>query len=90
MSTPAKHVLRVPAPGETPSGVLLAAERRLEVRRALKKLTPRERQVVTMIHLKGLKVAKVAERLGKTPGATSVLLHHALVKLERILERRRS
>jgi len=84
------RVLHVPAAGETPSGVFLAAERRLELRRALKKLTPREREVVTLIHLKGFKVARAAERLGKTPGATSVFLHHALVKLERILERRRS
>ncbi len=85
-----ERALRLPASVETPSGLLLAAERRIEVRRALRKLTPREREVVTLIHLKGLKVARAAERLGKTPGATSVLLHHALAKLEKILERRRS
>jgi RNA polymerase sigma factor (sigma-70 family) len=74
------------AGGKTASSVLMNAERRERLDRALARLSPRERQVVDLVHLQGLRVGEAAAALGKTPNATSVLLYHALAKLGEILK----
>ncbi len=73
---------------ETPGSGLFQSERLERIRKAMSKLSPREREVVDLVHLQRLKVAVAARRLGKTSNATSVLLHHALVKLGKILKQK--
>ncbi len=73
---------------ETPSAEVARLEASARVRRAVEKLSPREREVVTLVHFDKLRLAEAARRLGKTPGSTSVLLHGALQKLKAILKRR--
>ena len=70
-----------PAPGRSPSGELAHAERTALVRRAVEALPRRQREIVTLVHLERLSVGEAAERMRKTPGATSVLLHQALTRL---------
>ena len=43
---------------------------------------------MTLVHLKKLRVAEAAEKMGKTAKATSVLLHEAISKLREILKRK--
>lgn len=69
----------------TPSEILVAAETQARLLRALDKLSKREREVVCLVHFEGLRVAEAAQRMKKTPGATSVLLCEALGKLEKRL-----
>lgn len=77
-----------PSTGEkTPSGVAIAAEVTAQVRTAIESLPPRQREVVTLVHLEKRGVAEVAVRMGKTENATSVLLSIALRKLRVILQR---
>jgi len=75
--------------GRTASEIAMSAEDLQELDRALARLTPREREVVVLVHLEGHRVATAAERMGKTANATSVLLHEALSKLGTILKRSR-
>jgi RNA polymerase sigma factor (sigma-70 family) len=79
---------REPAGGRTASDVAMGAEDIEELEKALSKLSPREREVVVLVHLEGLRVSEAAARMGKTANAASVLLHEALSKLEKILGRR--
>ena len=76
--------------GRTPSGEVSAAEEAQRLRDAIARLTPREREVITLVHFEKLRVREAAQRMGKTPNATSVLLHEALSKLRRFLGERES
>ena len=60
------------------------AELRDEIARvesALDRLDPEERQVVLQAHVVGLSRAEIAAELGKSEGATRMLLHRALARL---------
>ncbi len=72
--------------GRTASSILMQEERREEVLAALEKLSPRQRQVIELVHFRDLKLHDAAAALGKTPNATSVLLYEALRRLARTLE----
>ncbi len=71
------------AADRSPSAIAMTQEALAKLERAMDELTPKEQEVVRLVHLKGLRVAEAAERMGKTPGATSVLLSGALSKLEK-------
>jgi len=78
---------RLRAPGSpTPSEILSRREQGDRIRRALLRLSPTEREVVELVHLKRWRVSEAAARLGKTTNSTSVLLSRALKKLRSILE----
>ncbi len=53
---------------------------------ALMKLSEEERDAVVMRHLEGYPIKQVADQIGKSENATSVLLHRALKKIRIILE----
>jgi RNA polymerase sigma factor (sigma-70 family) len=72
---------------KTPSGVAITAEVTARVRTAIESLPPRQREVVTLVHLEKRSVPEVARSMGKTENATSVLLSLALRKLRAILQR---
>jgi len=74
--------------GESPSAELQKQEGWASLRTAIELLPPREKEVIELVHLQKLRVTEAAERMGKTPNATSVLLHHALKRLRGILKRR--
>ena len=71
----------------TPSEILSKQEQGDRIRRALLRLSPTEREVVELVHLKRWRVSEAAARLGKTANSTSVLLSQALKKLRTILEK---
>jgi len=79
---------RLPAPQKSPSAEAAVAEEAARLRDAIARLSPQEKNVVTLVHLERLRLAEAAERLGKTAGATSVLLHQALQKLKTLLRQR--
>ena len=65
------------------------AEARFEqqrLRRAILQLRSNEQQVIMMRFVEGFSYAEVASSLGKSEGAARVILHRALVALQRILE----
>ncbi|MGH9362367.1 MAG: sigma-70 family RNA polymerase sigma factor [Thermoanaerobaculia bacterium] len=67
---------------ERPSKELRRAERLDRLKKALNSLNPVQREVVTLVRLRGLPVKEVARKLGRTPNATSVLLLRALLRLK--------
>ena len=65
--------------------VLISAERRFAVRRALGRLTPEERDLIAAFYYEYLEAEELARRLGITAGAVRVRKHRALKRLGEIL-----
>ncbi len=55
---------------------------------AIKQLPDEYQEALTLRHLEGYKVKEIAEQLGKTENATSVIIHRARKKLCELLERK--
>ncbi len=72
----------LPAGGRGPGE---AATARLDVERALAALPARQRAVVVLFDIYGLRHEEIAESLGMTGGASKVTLHHARRRLKEIL-----
>jgi RNA polymerase sigma-70 factor (ECF subfamily) len=73
---------------ESPSKTAEVAEHRIsadEVRDALQKLTPDQRQVILLKFMEGLSNQEVAETLSKPVGAVKSLQHRALTNLRHLL-----
>lgn len=62
-------------------------ERRAQVLKALKRLHPREQQVVLLRLEEGLSYARIAEITGRSEGNVGNILHHAILKLSSGLTR---
>lgn len=60
--------------------------RKKQVREALFRLTPNQRQVLTLIYLEGWDKGDVAAALGKPVGAVKALQHRGINALRRILK----
>ena len=58
-----------------------------QVRRAIFELPGDQQQVVTMRFIEGFSYSEVAASLGKSEGAVRVILHRALARLRKILEK---
>jgi RNA polymerase sigma-70 factor (ECF subfamily) len=69
----------------TPSGVAVRSEELLRLAQALVRLPDDQRTAVELHHLKGLTVAEVAEKLGKSRPAVVGLLFRALKRLRELL-----
>jgi len=65
----------------TPSGEHIRREELLRLEAALDRLPDEYRQVVTLSRLGGLAHSEIAVELGKSEGATRMLLHRALARL---------
>ena len=74
--------------GPSPESRLLSSECREQVRQTVAKLPGRQREVVELVYLRRLSVNEAAERMGKTPEATRVLLSTTLKRLGKELRRR--
>jgi RNA polymerase sigma-70 factor (ECF subfamily) len=70
----------------TPSGKLMAREEIDRIEAAFDRLTEDQREVITLARLVGLGHAEIARRLGRSEGATRVLLHRALARLASLLD----
>ena len=66
--------------------VLIAAERRLRLRRALQGVSPKDRALLAASYFDELSLADIAEIEGCTPGAAKLRLHRARARLREILE----
>ena len=73
------------APAHNPHGPLDDQERRALVLAELRKLHPREQQVVLLRLEQGLSYREIAEIMGRTEGNVGNILHHAVKKLSRKL-----
>ncbi len=73
---------RLRDPGPTPSEAYRRGERFERLQKALDSLSPDHRKVICLVRLDGLPVKEAARLMGRTPGATSVLLLRALLKLK--------
>jgi len=70
------------APGPTdPDRALLAGEKTAVLKAAIEQLSERERDVLTMVYLKGLKGADIGRMLGVTESRVSQILASARTKL---------
>lgn len=71
--------------GPTPSQNVAVGEHLLQMTRALEELPEAQREAVRMHYLEGMKLAEVAEQLGKTSGAVAGLLHRGIKTLRQRL-----
>lgn len=65
----------------SPSGEVMRREELDRLQQALDRMPEEYRQVVTLSRLGGLSHAEIAAELGKSEGATRMLLHRALARL---------
>jgi len=72
--------------GDLPEEVLLAAETRSEVQRAIDELPPSQREVITLRDVEGWSSAEVREALDLSEANQRVLLHRARAKVRARLE----
>jgi RNA polymerase sigma-70 factor (ECF subfamily) len=78
--------LDCPSPAHTePHYVLAQALEGQEVRFALSKLTPAQRQVIVLRYLEGWEIAEISSALDKPIGAVKALQHRALNSMRRLL-----
>jgi RNA polymerase sigma-70 factor (ECF subfamily) len=73
--------------GEVPEERLLSAETRAEVERAVERLPPAQRAVITLRDVEQVTAAETCQLLGLTEGNQRVLLHRARSGVRRALER---
>ncbi len=78
------------ATNPSPSRVMRRRERSVRLESALASLSPDHRRVIELARLEGLAIKDVAERMGRTPNATSMLLLRALKELKAIFGRTES
>jgi RNA polymerase sigma-70 factor (ECF subfamily) len=71
----------------TPSGVLQAREEVERIEAAFDALPDDYREVITLSRIVGLSHAEIAERSGRSEGATRTLLYRALGRLAEVLEK---
>ena len=70
-------------PGELPGDRLETAEDHSEIRRALDRVSPRDRELLWLREVVGLSYDEIANRQGAAAGAVRVSLHRARRRLER-------
>jgi RNA polymerase sigma-70 factor (ECF subfamily) len=73
-------------PDIEPSEVVIQEHERQQVRSALKKLTPDQRQVIALKFLEGWKNQEIARAMNKPIGAVKSLQHRGLKALRKILD----
>jgi RNA polymerase sigma-70 factor (ECF subfamily) len=76
---------RLAEDGPGPSGILAEQEEVENVRRALRLLTPEQRQVLTLKFLEGWSSDEIAQALDKSIGSVKALQHRGVAALQRIL-----
>lgn len=74
-------------PGNSPEQQLLDRELSAQIRRAMKRLTPRERMVIELKHFHGLKLRSVSEILNTSEGSVKMTFFRATRKLRFQLDR---
>ncbi|MBI5432628.1 MAG: sigma-70 family RNA polymerase sigma factor [Planctomycetes bacterium] len=70
----------------SPSRRAMAKEELARIEKAFDELGDDEREVITLARVVGLPHKEIAEAMGRTEGATRVLLHRALAKLAEKLD----
>jgi RNA polymerase sigma-70 factor (ECF subfamily) len=71
--------------GPGPRGLLAAQQDAEQVRRALRLLTPEQRQVVALRFLEGWSSLEIAQAMEKSLGSIKALQHRGLAALQRLL-----
>lgn len=70
-------------PREAPAGAHPAA--RVDLERALRRLRPRERELLWLAHIEGIDHKRIAELTGTAPGSVRVLLFRARQRLAKLM-----
>lgn len=86
-SVPLQDAEEMESPRPRPEEVAEVEEERAEVRRALERLTPEQREVILCKYLLGYDNDRTARQLGKNVNAVNQLHHRALASLRRLLAR---
>jgi len=84
-STPLEEVAEVQDDSNLPGDLALASEERAELRAALERLTPEQREVVIAKYVLGYDNERTARLVGKNTNAVNQLHHRALASLHRLL-----
>ena len=74
-------------PGSDPKYLAEASFDQQQIRWAIRELPGEQQQVVLMRFIEGFSHSETAASLGKSEGAVRVILHRALVRLRKILEK---
>lgn len=70
----------------SPSHRALMADEIEQLEQAFDRLTPEQREVVTLAHIAGLSRREIADQLGKSENAVRIVLHRALARLAEIVK----
>lgn len=76
-----------PAPGADPAALVARADQQREIRAALSRIPQERRHVILLRFVDGLSAREIGAVLGRSEGASRVLLHRALRDLAAELER---
>lgn len=71
---------------QEPENIVLQSEREIQIRRALEKLSERERKIIEMTYWLNYPPRKIAEVLDMTPNHVSVVLKRAKANLKNFLD----
>ena len=71
---------------QEPSRIVAAQQERETIRKALRLITPEQRQVIVLRFLEGWSSLEIAQAIEKSLGAVKALQHRGLAALERILQ----
>jgi len=75
-----------PADSETPSRILRNSEQLAALLERLDQLPDQYREAIVLAKIEGLSTAELAERLGKSREAASLLLHRAVARFRDLVE----
>ncbi len=83
---PLSQARNVPAPESTPEEHLAGREERAALLKALQRLSPRERDIISLRFAADLRYARIARLTGLSEANLAVIVHRALRKLRDFLE----
>lgn len=79
------YQVRDTRPHADPAGLLQNSEDRMQLRDAIRRLTPEQQRVITMRFIDNLDISEIARLMRRRPGAIHSMQHRALASLYRFL-----
>jgi RNA polymerase sigma-70 factor (ECF subfamily) len=76
----------LPCGGPTPDEDSLSSDRRRRIEEAMQKLSPEQREAITVAYFSGLSHTEIAEKLGQPLGTVKTRIRLGMMKLRELLE----
>jgi RNA polymerase sigma-70 factor (ECF subfamily) len=83
---PLETASSLPADGPSPEEDTVQDDRRRRITEAMQKLSPEQREAITIAYFSGLSHSEVAEKLGQPLGTVKTRIRLGMIKLRELLE----